>query len=99
MMIPVDWTDPFMSGGLYYSEYDSPPPVPSPPTSSVTSSLVIPPKPPVSSSETTSTMVKVSCALDARLELGVTMEAEWDFKSLQVSGLYLHLMTTRKQLK
>lgn len=81
MDYPMDWTNVPPSAIIY----DIPPPHSHLPTS-VTSSLYIQPKPQTSTQTTSSTssVTKLSTALDARLELGVTMEAEWDLKTLQV---------------
>lgn len=81
MDYPMDWTNVPPSAIIY----DIPPSHSHLPTS-VTSSLYIQPKAQASTQTTSSTSpgTKLSTALDARLELGVTMEAEWDLKTLQV---------------
>ena len=88
MDFPMDWTNISPSAIIY----DIPPPQSHLPTS-VTSSLYIQPKSQVSTQATSSTgpVTKLSTALDARLELGVTMEAEWDLKTLQVGvEMFVH---------
>ncbi|KAK3718781.1 hypothetical protein QZH41_014030 [Actinostola sp. cb2023] len=84
--VPMEWNDPFIPGPVEFPGDDSLLPVPCPPTPEDVCP-VIPPRPPTNSETTASSakpMVKVSCALDARLELGVTMESEWDLKTLQL---------------
>jgi hypothetical protein len=87
MDVPMEWmSDPAnIPPVIVFPEFNHPLPNPHLPTS-VTSTLFIQPKSQASTPTTpnTSPVMKMSSALDARLELGVTMEAEWDLKTLQV---------------